>query len=149
MRRLLPALGLVLLNWFLFGCDMSDRHIPIDHKDDSPEYRAQVWQAVSQRVGSELTPLPADTTLSGTWNVELEMMGTRIPFAKYEFKEGNAVAITPLTPDSSKTTEETYSVPNDGRMNVYGEVYHVANTASGELVLFNGDQSLVLVATSQ
>lgn len=126
---------------------MSDSHQPIDHKDDSPAYREQVWRAVSQRVNSDLTPLPADTLLDGTWNVELEMMGNRLPFAKYEFDDGSSVSVTLTVQEDGPTSLVPYHIPDEGRFSLDGEIYHAAMTTRDELVLFNGDQSLVLVAT--
>ncbi|PQO28790.1 hypothetical protein [Blastopirellula marina] len=128
---------------------MSDDHQPIDAKDDSPEYRKQVWEAVSQRVESALMPLPTGSSLDGTWKFDLDMLGTRLPFATYAFGQGNSVVISQAMSASDGPTSETYRIPSDGRIELAGEVYHAATTTQGELVLFNGDQSLVLVATRQ
>lgn len=134
---------------FLFGCDMSEMHIPIDHKDDTAEYRAAVWEGVAQRVEKDLTPLPAGTTFEGIWDVESEIFGTRQPIFRYEFGTGSGVEIFLLQGDQTKPEQTTYAVPGEGRLRMWGETFHAATTADGELVMFNGDSSLLLIATKR
>lgn len=131
------------------GCDMSEMHIPIDHKDDTPEYRAAVWEGVAQRVGHELTPLAAGTVLAGIWDVEDETFGTRQPIFRYEFGTGSRVEIFLIQGDQNKPTNTTYAVPGEGRLTMWDETFHAATTPAGELVVFNGDSSLLLIATKR
>jgi hypothetical protein len=126
---------------------VSDKHHPIDAKDDTADYRAQVWDAVRQRIGSELTPLNRDAKFSGTWDVEFDMFGTRTPMFRYEFENDSSVTIMTLLSADQSPEREPYAVREAGRMAIGGETYHAATTGDGRLVLFNGDQSLVLVAT--
>jgi len=126
---------------------LADEHVPVDHKDDSAEYRRQVWEAVSQRVGSPLTPLPTGTTFEGKWDVESETFGTRSPILHYEFVSASRMTVALVRGDDTTPREEFYEVGRGGRMSVAGETYHAATTDAGALVLFNGDSSLVLVAT--
>jgi hypothetical protein len=128
---------------------MSDEHMPIDSKDDSAEYRAQVWAAVRQRVGSHLTPLPRDATFDGTWDVEFDMFGSRQPMFRYDFKDRETVTIITFMGNDQSPHVDRYTVRGEGRLTLSGETYHAATTEDGKLVLFNGDQSLVLVATKR
>lgn len=146
---MMTRFALILIPIMATGCDMSEEHIPIDSKDDSAEYRAQVWDAVRQRIGTDLTPLKAAATFDGNWDVEFDMFGTRQPIARYEFGADGSVTIVTLIGADQTPTSDTYEVRGEGRMMVSGETYHAATTESGELVLFNGDQSLVMVATKQ
>jgi hypothetical protein len=128
---------------------MSEEHIPIDSKDDAADYRAQVWDAVRQRVGSTLTPLSQDATFDGSWDVEFDMFGSRHPMFRYDFKDQETVTISPLMGNDQSPQTDRYVVRGEGRMSIAGETYHAANTEDGRLVLFNGDQSLVLIATKR
>jgi hypothetical protein len=131
------------------GCNMSEDHRPIDAKDDTADYRAQVWDAVRQRVGSELVPLPSDIRFDGTWDIELDMFGSRQPMFRYEFHDGGFVMVVSLMGVDQSPQREQYSIRGEGRMEISGETYHAATTEDGRLVLFNGDQSLVLVGSKR
>jgi hypothetical protein len=128
---------------------MSEEHVPIDSKDGSADYRAQVWDAVRQRIGSNLTPLKAGATFDGTWDVEFDVFGTRQPMFRYEFGNNRSLTIVSLMGTDRTPQSDTYEVRGVGRMVVSGETYHAATTENGQLVLFNGDQSLVMVATKR
>ena len=145
---MMARFALLLIPIMATGCDMSEEHLPIDSKDGSAEYRAHVWDAVRQRIGSDLTPLKEGATFDGTWDVEFDMFGTRRPMARYEFGTDGSVTIVTLMGADQTPQSETYEVRAEGRMMVSGETYYAATTESGELVLFNGDQSLVMVATN-
>ncbi|QDU40628.1 hypothetical protein Mal4_49860 [Maioricimonas rarisocia] len=126
---------------------MTEDFTPIDHKDDSADYRSQVWEIVEKRVGAPLTQLPSGTTFEGTWDVEFDMFGTRQPMFRYDFQEEGTVEVTTLQGAAQTQEQCRYSVARDGQMTLDGETFHAATTEQGELVLFNGDSSLVLVAT--
>jgi len=125
---------------------MNKEHVPIDSKDDSTHYRQQVWSAVSQRVGSDLTPIASDATFSGTWEVAFDVFGTLQPAFVYTFR-GSTLEVTTLMSATPSTESSAYTVKGPGQLNVSGETMHAAMTNDKRLVLFNGDQSLVLVAT--
>jgi len=126
---------------------VSGKHHPIDAKDDTADYRAQVWDAVRQRIGSQLTPLSPDATFSGTWDVEFDMFGARTPMFRYDFENDGTVTIVTLMGADQSPQHEQYVVRGEGRIEISGETYHAATTDDGKLVFFNGDQSLVLVGT--
>ena len=131
------------------GCNMDSEHIPVDHKDDSAEYRTDVWDAVQQRVGSTLTPLAPDTKFDGVWDVDFDMFGNRQPIFRYEFGPGSTVETVSLQGNDQTPQADSYDVIREGQMSMSGETYNAATTENGELVLFNGDSSLVLVATKR
>jgi RNA polymerase sigma-70 factor (ECF subfamily) len=112
-----------------------------------PEYRAAVWAGVAQRVGNELAPLPAGTAFTGVWDVESETFGTRQPIFRYEFGEGSTMNIFLLQGDPQRPEQTTYAVGGEGRLTMWDETYHAATTPDGQLVVFNGDSSLLLIAT--
>lgn len=128
---------------------MPEKHIPIDSKDDDADYRAQVWDAVQRRVGSRLTPLLQDATFEGTWDVEFDLFGSRHPMFRYEFQDRGTVTITTLMGNDQSPNTDRYAVRGEGRMSISGATYHAAKTQDDKLVLFNGDQSLVMIATKR
>jgi hypothetical protein len=128
---------------------MSDKHHPIDSKDDTSNYRAQVWNAVRQRIGAELTPLPCNATFNGTWDVEFDMFGSRMPMFRYDFHSDGHVMIVALMGADQSPEREQYTVREEGRMEIAGETYHAASTEDGRVIFFNGDQSLVLVGSKR
>lgn len=128
---------------------MDDVYEPVDHKDDSADYRTQVWDAVQQRVGSALTPLPADATFDGVWEVAFDAFGNRQAMFRYDFKPRATVEIVSLQSDDQTPQTDRYDVKREGQMSVSGETYHAAKTENGDLVLFNGDSSLVMIATKR
>jgi hypothetical protein len=77
------------------------------------------------------------------------MFGTRQPMFRYEFGTNRSVTIVTLMGTDQTPQSDTYEVRGEGRLVVSGETYHAATTENGELVLFNGDQSLVMVATKR
>jgi hypothetical protein len=145
----LHAIALLLSLNTLSGCNVDNEHIPVDHKDDSAEYRTQVWDAVQQRVGSELTPISADAEFNGVWDVDFDMFGNRQPMFRYDFKSGTTVEIVSLHGNDQTPQTDKYNVNREGQMVMSGETYHAATTENGDLVLFNGDSSLVLIATKR
>jgi hypothetical protein len=149
MRSPMAKVGALSALVLIVGCNMSKDHRPIDAKDDSADYRAQVWDAVRQRVGSELAPLPSDAKLSGTWDIDFEMFGSRQPMFRYEFHDDGSVTVVSLMGADQSPQTERHSVRGEGRVEISGETYHAATTEDGKLVLFNGDQSLVLVGTKR
>lgn len=128
---------------------MNNEHIPVDHKDDTAEYRAQIWDIVQQRVGSKLTPLSPDATLEGTWDVDFEMFGNRQRMFRYEFSPDHSMKIVALQGNDRTPQTDSYSVRREGQLSMAGETYHAATTVRDELVLFNGDSSLLLIATKR
>ena len=128
---------------------MAKKHHPIDAKDDSADYRTLVWDAVRQRIGAELTPLSPGATFSGTWDIEFDMFGSRSPMFRYDFDNEGGVTIVSLMGADQSPERDRYAVRKAGRMELAGETYHAATTDDGRLVLFNGDQSLVLVGKKQ
>lgn len=145
MNRSLPFITLL----FVLGCNMSEEHVPIDAKDDDADYRTQVWDAVRQRVGSALTPVPQDAKFDGTWDVEFDMFGSRQPMFQYEFKDRETITIVSLMGNDQSPQTDRYDVRGEGNISISGETYHAAHTEDGKLVLFNGDQSLVMIATKR
>ena len=128
---------------------MNAEHHPIDHKDDSAEYRAQVWEAVQQRVGSPLTPLEENTSFDGFWDVCAETFGARQPIFRLEFGEADAVLVVVIQGNDQTPQSETYAVKREGQLTLSGATYHAASSDADELVLFNGDSSLVLIGTKR
>lgn len=124
-------------------------HDPIDHKDDSAEYRQQVWNAVSLRVGGQLIPLEDTAKFEGHWDVVFDMFGSQVPAYTYRFIGDSELEMTVLLEGDEETTRETWRVPRPGSISLGGATYHAATTTDGRLVMFNGDQSLVLVATKR
>ncbi|MCR9197652.1 MAG: hypothetical protein NXI04_03315 [Planctomycetaceae bacterium] len=122
-------------------------HDPVDHKDDSAEYRQHVWNAVSLRVGAELTPLEDTAKFEGQWDVAFDMFGSQVPAYTYRFIGDSELEMTVLLEGSEDTTRETWRVPRNGSISLSGAAYHAATTTDGRLVMFNGDQSVVMVAT--
>lgn len=122
-------------------------HVPVDHKDDSPEYRDQVWQAVSMRVGAELIPLDAAAKFEGLWDVAFDLFGTPAPAYQYRFLGDSDLEVTVATGDEETVTRGSWRIPRPGSISAGGATYHAAMTPDGRLVMFNGDQSLVLVAS--
>lgn len=122
-------------------------HNPIDHKDDSAEYRQQVWNAVSLRVGAELIPLEDTSKFDGDWDVAFDMFGSPVPAYRYRFIGDGELEMTVLLEGTNKTTHETWRIPRPGAISLGGATYHAATTADGRLIMFNGDQSVVMLAT--
>lgn len=120
---------------------------PVDHKDDSAVYRTDVWDDVQERVGSALTPLAFNARFNGFWDVDLDVFGNRQPMFRYDFGPGSTVEIVSLQGNDQTPQADSYDVKREGQMSVSGETYHAATTEGGKLVLFNGDSSLVLIAT--
>ncbi|MEX0725303.1 MAG: hypothetical protein WEB58_12185 [Planctomycetaceae bacterium] len=130
----------------MMNVEQKESHIPIDAKDKSPAFRRRIWQSVAQRIGSPLTPVPANAAFSGIWDVDAEMFGTRQPMFEYDFSEDGTMTITSTSGAAVSTEEDSYAVRREGQLVMSGETYHAATTEAGVLVLFNGDASLVLIA---
>ena len=124
-------------------------HTPIDHKDSDLDYRRQVWNAVAQRVGSELTPMKRGADLTGEWVVEFEMFGSRRPMAEYHFLGENQLKIVGPGNQDEVGDRTNFDVVSDGRVSTCEECFHGAMTEGGEFVLFNGDSSVVMVGTKK
>ncbi|WP_259636582.1 hypothetical protein [Stieleria sedimenti] len=121
---------------------------PIDHKDSDLDYRRQVWKAVAQRVGSELTPMGKGADLTGEWVVEFEMFGSRRPMTKYHFLGDNQLDVVRSENQAEIRDRTNFEVVSDGRVLTCEECFHGAMTEGGEFVLFNGDSSVVMVGTN-
>lgn len=119
----------------------------IDSKDS--EDQAQVWAAVRLRVGSALTPLSSGATFDGIWDVSVDMEGTRLLAFQYDFKDRVTVAVTSLFGFDETTRSGQYAVTADSRVFIADSTYHAAHTDDGQLVLFNDDLSLLMVATKR
>ncbi|WP_417737232.1 hypothetical protein [Rosistilla oblonga] len=142
----LQTIALLLTALSFPGCNVDNEHTPVDHKDDSADYRTQVWDAVQQRVGSALTPVASDANFAGVWDVYFDMFGNRQPMFRYDFKSAATVEIVSLQGNDQTPQPDQYVVKREGQLSICGESYHAATTENGELVLFNGDSSLVLIA---
>lgn len=145
----LRAIALLIAVSSFSGCNVDNQHIPVDHKDDSAEYRTQVWDAVEQRVGSTLTPLSSDAKFDGVWDVDFDIFGNRQPMFRYNFTSETTVEIVSLQGNDQTPQADKYGVKREGQMSMSGETYHAATTENNEVVLFNGDSSLVLIATKR
>lgn len=72
-----------------------------------------------------------------------------MPMFRYEFHDGGFMTVVTLIGADQSPRKDRYSVRGEGRMQVWGETYHAATTEDGRLILFNGDQSLLLVGTKR
>lgn len=132
---------------------------PIDHKDSDPGYRAAVRGGIETVLGAKLKELDSAESLLGDWNRTFP----RIPNASAErfsyFADGTFSA--PYDSEGSPRgfwtvedgvyTETTWGEPipeydiHEGTWNP--TTYHCAVTDAGEVVIWNGDGSLVLLLT--
>lgn len=118
-----------------------DHFSPIDHKDTDPEYRATVWQNVSSRLNTVLQPVLAAAQLTGSWTV----IAARTDKQLYteEFQDNGVVVRVTRWPAGSQRKEYRYEV-RKGVLEIDYEGFHCALSDKGDVIVFNGDGSIVL-----
>ncbi len=130
---------------------------PVDHKDSDPEYRAAVRAGIETLLGTPIEDIQDPETLLGEWErASPHLAGT--PSQRFCYLADGTFESPYDSEDSprgqwqvepGRYTETTWCQPmpeygiDEGTWNP--ETYHCAVTDSGDVVIWNGDGSLLLL----
>jgi hypothetical protein len=122
----------------------SEAHIPIDEKDDTAEYRQEIWQSVADQLQTKLVPVETDAELAGNWDFEIGWIrGKPLHRAEYRF-DGSTFRVLR---NQNLSGSYPYRIRTRGQISYWEETYHAAMTEDGRLAIFNGDASVITVGT--
>jgi hypothetical protein len=139
-----------------------DEPAPIDHKDETGEYRDQVRAGVFSRVEAPGQPVASRDQVAGSWDVAFVGLGPApTPMFVYHLREDGKATIEVvaqagltsvgewrLNPDGTFSLLTRY--PPDPALGIdepqtEDDRRHVAALPGGRLVMWNGDGSLTLL----
>jgi hypothetical protein len=113
---------------------------PIDYKDSSAKYRADVWNGIATELLQEsIVPITDLTEVVSLWKILNGRDGSVAYFQAFD-----VAGFVKRYLKNGHISEWKFSV-GPGSIILNDKKYHCALSATGKLVIFNGDGSLCLV----